>query len=376
MARYQVTVDTARRSSGVTLLELLVVLTIMLMVTAAAIPIVRPALQNRQMRESSRLLQSYVSAARTRAIETGRVCGLMFERSNQLPYSQSVVVAEVPPPYLGDPGSLIAMDITNAGVIYLMGSLTPGTPAPTPPTLGTADTSWQNQIRWGDLVQLNSGTTYILSSTTTLPDPKAGQVITKSTCDPNSMVPGAPKWHLTTLTGAVPSQAGFAPPFFYLGTTFKIIRQPIRVATSPMELPEGVVVDLINSGVGNGTIPLNATPPVIDWDPVVLFNTGGAMISTSFTSAQLTPIVQPLFLLLGKRELMPDVSVSGLDENLYEPNTAAPKNEYLKNFWISIGYQTGMATVAEMAANAGTPASSEISKARQFAKSGQSTGGR
>ena len=44
------------RRRGITLLELLVVMLILLMITAAAIPIVAPAMRNRQMRESTRMI--------------------------------------------------------------------------------------------------------------------------------------------------------------------------------------------------------------------------------------------------------------------------------------------------------------------------------
>jgi hypothetical protein len=77
--------------------------------------------------------------------------------------------------------------------------------------------------------------------------------------------------------------------------------------------------------------------------------------------------------MLGRRELMPDVSKSQYDENLYDPNTLNPLNLHLQNFWIAIGPQTGQVTVSENAANAG-PAN-DPTNARRFALEAQGIGG-
>src|SRR5690606_15659964 len=87
---------------GITLLELLIVMVIMLMVTAAAIPIMAPAMKNRQMRESTRLISSYFGAARARAMQTGRPVGVMVERFNGQPFAFTLSQVEVPPSYAGD----------------------------------------------------------------------------------------------------------------------------------------------------------------------------------------------------------------------------------------------------------------------------------
>ena len=101
---------------GVTVLELLVVLLILLMVTAAAIPIVVPAMQNRQMREAARLVSSYFSMARSRAIETGRPVGVVVERNNGQPFGFQLSQVEVPPPYAGDiVGAVALVRMTGTG---------------------------------------------------------------------------------------------------------------------------------------------------------------------------------------------------------------------------------------------------------------------
>ncbi len=90
------------RRRGVTLLELLIVMVILLMITAAAIPIVVPATRNRQMREATRLVTTYLGAAKARAVQTGRPAGVMIERFNGNAFALQMSQVEVPPPYAGD----------------------------------------------------------------------------------------------------------------------------------------------------------------------------------------------------------------------------------------------------------------------------------
>ena len=85
-----------------TLLELLIVMVILMMITAAAIPLLAPAVQNRRMREASRMVSSYISGARSKAIESGQPVGVMIERSNGQPYAMTLSYVEQPPPYSGD----------------------------------------------------------------------------------------------------------------------------------------------------------------------------------------------------------------------------------------------------------------------------------
>ena len=64
---------------GLTLIELLVAVTIMLMITAIAIPLVAPSGDERRTRETSRLVTSFFQGARTRAIQTGRPFGVISQ---------------------------------------------------------------------------------------------------------------------------------------------------------------------------------------------------------------------------------------------------------------------------------------------------------
>ena len=69
-----------RVSPGMTLVELLVVVTIAVVLVAAAVPMMKPALQSSRVREVSRQLNVFLQVARARAIETGRTAGIWIER--------------------------------------------------------------------------------------------------------------------------------------------------------------------------------------------------------------------------------------------------------------------------------------------------------
>ena len=91
----------ARR--GVTLVELLVVVGIMLLLAAITIPSMQGLTEGRRVREAARAVNVYFGRARSRAIESGRPCGVMFERLERQPNACVVLrQAEVPPPYSGD----------------------------------------------------------------------------------------------------------------------------------------------------------------------------------------------------------------------------------------------------------------------------------
>ncbi len=215
---------------GFTLIELLVVITILLMVTAAAIPIMAPALENRRLREASRLVASFIQGARSRAIQTGRPVGVRFERFNGLPFAMRLTYVEVPPPYSGDtPTSM--MLVSPSGQITGF--------------LNSVDTQWQNLVRVGDTVTLGyHGMTYVISSVSGV---SYGQTISTA---PSSSNP----WQLATTNGnPINLPAGYGN-----GVPFQIIRQPVR-SHQPRRC------NCPKARSSTSTIP-RPLPPILDWE--------------------------------------------------------------------------------------------------------------
>lgn len=323
---------------AVTLLELLIVLSIIIMVTAAAIPIMAPAIQNRRLREASRLVSTFISGARARAIETGHPVGVMFERQDGQPYSMRLSYVEVPQPYSGDSaGSTILVSAAGSVSKFVNG-----------------DIQWNTLVKYGDMIRLNyRGPLYQIASAP-LPDPNIGQVVQ----DPSS----AP-WTLVAPQG---SAAQIPASYFTAGCQFQIFRQPVRSSSAPMQLPEGTVIDLIASS--GGTSATTPSYPVsggtVPFNPVFTFTPSGAL-DYSASPAMSRP-TSPLFFLIGKRELMSDVSKSLTDENVFD----AIANEHRKSFWVAVA-QGGRVTVAEQAS---TSSATDYATGRQFVQAGQSAG--
>ena len=125
------------RRCGVTLIELLAVIVIMLIVTAITVPVIAPAIRGRQVREAARMVDVFISGAKSRAQRTGRSVGVLFELTPGNPSAcQQLKYVEVPPPYLGDVASSTVL-ISGKG---WLGGFPQG------------DIGWLRLVRPGDLI--------------------------------------------------------------------------------------------------------------------------------------------------------------------------------------------------------------------------------
>ena len=257
--------------AGVTLIELLVVILIMLMITALTIPVVAPALSNRQIREGARMVDVYINGAKNRAKRTGRPVGVVFEQN--IPGGASTLsYVEVPPSYTGDlTSSTINVLPSGATVLSASGSIFTG-----------GDIGWFGLVRPGDLIQFNyrstlyriysgepyldingngafdSGTDWFTDTNGNLTyDPAPAGVVQSNNdyfSNTSSQTPssgGAP-FGCWTYTYADPAMAvrymsptGGSGNFGPTGAvTFQIRRQPVPLAANKLQLDADVAVDL------------------------------------------------------------------------------------------------------------------------------------
>ncbi len=419
-----------RAARGITLLELLVVMLIILMVTAAAIPIIAPAMQNRQMREATRLVTSFLGAAKARAVQTGRPVGVVIERFNGQPFALQMAQVEVPPPYSGDTmqskvtigryqlsGTITGAANNGSGGIRI--TVSPALPFPLDDTLfvtitdveGTTEAngtwkiipvsttqfdlegsvfantytmggsfsipcwpcitgftaaadSWQNMVRYGDRVRLDyRGVYYTLRSvpqSVSGVDPKLGQRI--AAAPPGNNTDGY--WFLIDENN---DALDFADGYRY-GVPYQFYRQPVRTSSPPLQLPEGIVFDLSISG--SGTTLFNTTDytavnigssvpaPTVLFDPQIIFSPSGRVEWVTNNAGLLVRATDPTYLLLGRRDLMFDVtnrsSTDSRDlvfHNLSPPPPIATPTDRMPpaaNFWVVVG-QSGQVKTAEVA---------------------------
>ena len=360
----------ARRA--MTLIELLVVISIMLMLAAYALPKLAPMAKQRKIREAARSVNVFLSRARSRAIETGRPCGVVFKRventvgSPLTNASTMLYQAEVPPPYAGD---TLDTKITN---------LTPGGGIIT----GTVTPSLNTQlVNPGDLIQIGGqGPWYKIQN-------------------------------VAPLTMEVPLKYQNSIPPWPAGAElpFKILRQPVRTIAQPLSLPVGTAVDLSMSGTdefidtdSDGILdsPIFA---VGTGDVKIIFSPNGS-VNRYYCDYGDADATEPIFLLIGWREQVDSPELVPMSN--FDPDDGAPEVDeeklpnwqLLSNLWITLNPQTGLTSVSENAyaeeayANAqkGPPASpfswntqggeawkrAAIRESRSFARRAQSKGGR
>ena len=305
------TLRTARR--GFTLVELLVVITILMLITAATIPILAPGTETRRQREAARLVSTAFASAQTEALAAGKPVGVWIERDTSTRYAATLIYGcEVPPPYTGEfPGARVAVErITTPN---LMGTVTtdsrpPGAryvPRTSNPTSTDDDyiyfrvwpspsSTAEGRFRVGDTIQFNNqgfdyqiyhgfdtnsdgyiddhpGTLEIDPFLVRIPkrfkDPVPGSANYESnqpygTPEP----PGNPSGGTPTdTTQRNPNYRASYLPWPTVATgmppiqpaenhqnrlvPFRITRQPRKSGATPIRLPEGAVIDLRFSGL-------------------------------------------------------------------------------------------------------------------------------
>ncbi len=291
---------TARR--GVTLLELLIVITILALVTAATIPLMLSGVDARRTRETARLVSSYFSSARSRAIETGRSAGVMIVRSNSglVPGGTSInlVTVECPTLYSGDTLLSTATVATNGQVSF-----------------NSVDNIAAN-VHVGDIIRFGyQGRTYLLTGSGSQ---STGQALPGGS-SPYSMLSA------TDNTGvlALPIPAGS----MNAQVPFQVTRQPVKSAVPPLQLPEGVVIDMLASGFGlpGVGLPIVGGSPiagyfVADSNPVVLvFSPTGSLEEVFFYGSLQGHPASTFCFLIGTPDQV--ATTTNTDANLLDGNS-------------------------------------------------------
>ena len=296
-----------------TLVELLVVMAIMAVLMAVALPKMRPAMESRRIREAARGVSVYCGSARTRALESGRACGVMIQRLDGLPQcAVELSQAEVPAAYGGATVDARAqLEVTGAAIQATL----------------TGVGSLDGLVSPGDLMQLNyQGPLYTITG-----------------------VSG------TTLTLGVNLSGGGLVPWTTgspMSVPYKIYRQPRPRSVMPLRLPAGAVIDLQFSGTdSNPALFSGGTGPV-----VIMFSPGGG-IDRVYLGGAAQPVTEPIYLLVGKREA---INAGDGMANWQDP----------KNLWVVLNPRTGLLTTSPVVPG------DDIATSRAIARRGRGMGGR
>ena len=361
-----------------TLVELLVVVTISVLLLASAVPLMRPALKDAQLRESTRQLNVMCAMAKARAREIGRPVGIQIERS--APGSNAafeVHFAETPPPYTGDFVDALAdlvdddgSGITDGFASQIWISKTESS------SLYIATDPRRSLAKRGDFIQFdNKGPTYQIYN------------------DPAPAPGGTHYQFLISIPGGVNAPVATAlsaPPPAGSGVPYTVFRQPLKSPLNSVQMGGGSVIDLEYSGIG---VDMTGTPPGAsafdagytnpsaspnDQPVVIMFEPGGGVqrVYTRYydSSGSLTYGGQrpngTIYLLIGKFEQTAPAPVTPASPAMTPASPRSDPNNLqdLSSVWLAIGTLTGTVTTAE---NVG----GLLPAAREIARSAQSMGG-
>jgi type II secretory pathway pseudopilin PulG len=412
---------TRRSVRGVTLLELLVVIGIILAITAAVIPVMAPAMAGRRLREASRGVNTFISSARNKALATGRSVGVAFERLEAEPQASTVLsLVEVPPPWSGD-SEASGMVVGRNGRILGFGVRTATGIVP------SSELGWQiARVRPGDVVKLNNrNTSYRLYAGEVVRDVdgdnsiEAGEWIDSDVDGSGNFAPSGsydgdnsavdpqlghfikdPSQSIWTL-GYDDPRTRLQPPRLQPGLySFQIIRQPVRSSAATFQLPVGTVVDLAVSGDDSFSHDRFARAALPNEDPekrpvVILFAPNGSLdrvwrpVHGTQNIEEFRPTSGVMFL-VGRR----DGVGLGPQSIANTPVDELPNWRDLDNIWVSVNSQSGMVlsnpmaqvdTLLQVRTSSDTADDTNLDagqlalglgQARAFARQGQSMGGR
>jgi hypothetical protein len=237
--------------SGYTLAEMLIVVTIMIMLVAIALPSVKRVMEDSGTREASRQLNAYFAMAKSRAVQTGRPCGIFMvcdpplggaptNTPPQWPLRQvtTMFLAEIPPPYSG-------------GTVGARGRIMPHLSVPNTfcfYPLYYNGASYQLDTTERDLIWslIAPGEEFAIRFEYKGPwfvcvrDLSTGELVYDSPSRTGMTTAG--------LTSPIPpgmNNSSTALP----GYTYQIVRMPRRIG-NPLEMPPGTCIDLAYSGMG------------------------------------------------------------------------------------------------------------------------------
>ena len=283
---------------GVTLVELLVVVTIMMLLAAFAIPAIRPMTEGRRPREATRALDILLTQAKTRAVTNQRPSGVLFERFQQTDATGALVyqddacttlrVVDIPPPYAGD---FLDSRVRVQNWTTLVNAANPPDPPRVPYETDkivlkvmVKHLSLGNRLlRRGDQIQFNYQGPYYTIIDDENDNPPAGtdrdfKIDADGYLvfdDPAGTYPatnllgwitshvltvmvssnelGSVTWPLTAATTAMPwvdtvTMVAGTRPLWSNDVPFQIYRQPEPAPIPPVRLPKNTVIDLADSG--------------------------------------------------------------------------------------------------------------------------------
>lgn len=339
-----------RRRAGLTIVELLVVVGIMLAFAAVVVPSLGTSIESRRGREAVRMLTTFMSKAQARALGGREWAGFTIDTMAGSAYAAvDLSLADVPPVYRGD---------TVPAILQLTGSTNQGTRTAVGMNGELANVGTSG-VRGGDLIRFDGrGPFYEVDSGNALGPAVTGTSIRFEFRGFDA----AQNYDASNPDDALNEQSGYLlhntpwPSTTSTGLPFEILRQPVR-SGSPFTLPDARVIDLQYSGYGPPvTGAFRTFADVVGagtrvGSVAVLFDGTGRLrqlivAGGAAASPWRLAVTGPVLLLVGRADRIGQgfSAAAGGDDDGVGANW-----QYADSFWIAIDPFTGVVRSAQCA---------------------------
>lgn len=301
---------------GMTLIEILVVVGIMMVLMSLSMPVLSPIAEGRIARETARGVQSALESARARAIRLGRPCGVsLVPFHDNYPYGCITVEQLTAPPTIVTTCSVGSNGISPSGF---------------------------NGIRFknGDTAQLNfTGPLFTYADNSWTPGGNAGFGVSYD-------YSGYGKASGSGSTNTMENRC--AVNLFPVPEEDNPFTKALGIETSYV-LPKGYILDLYDSAIGWNGVKFSSKAISQKYPPMILFRPdGSASVYVNGRNISLNDAGNQsdrnIYLLVGSWSKMRDGGGSSLADNEeeYRTNYADPYS-----YWVVVNSGNGMITIAQ-----------------------------
>lgn len=308
------------RRAGMSLVELLVVVAIFGLLAVTVLPNIANTAESRRSREAARVVSSFVSAAKSRAIGRREWAGFtLVAAAAGSSAAIDMFQSDVPSPYRGD----------TVNAVVICGGEAGHTRSASP--VGAAlDLVERFGIQAGDHIRFGGRAPFFEVAE---PPTAAGL---------SFLLFGHEAGHEPEDLGYVRRNTPW-PAIAPTEHSFEIFRRP-EVSGSPLTISDGRAIDLRWSGVGPPSVPTTSgTYRQFSASPVSIMFDGTGRLRQAVLPTQRWVITGAVFLLVGRADR------AGQDEAALSPSddSLGANWQYADSFWVAIDPFSGVAKVAE-----------------------------
>lgn len=307
-----------RSRRGVTLVELLVVITILGLLAVTVLPNISGTIDSRRSREATRGLSTFVARAQSRSLGAKEPKGFQIQPLSGDPaVAIDFFVADVPDAYAGESSSSTVTVKSGSAIQRRLVFSDPNTSSRLIENGGFSTD--------GDSIQF-SGTGPFYRFTPGVP----------------------PLVSMWTANNQNPYNTKL--PNMDVAMPFRIRRQPKPSSVGVFQLTKGAALDVRWCSLGSELFSSFLTPSLNDSPITILFDTAGRPMQLVHSGGVRVTVGAPIFLLLGVADLCGNDAVSVSDANTELESRVGANWQYVDATWLYIDHQSGLCRTAPSAA--------------------------